>query len=162
MLEHLTLAERILALVATLLGLLGVVLAYTRRIRPTVKRVIDVWSALTELLFGRPAEDRNPITGAPPVPAVLGIGPRLATVEHAQLANTEQMAVLTEAVAKLADNERRLTALEGRVTILEDSRIERVVAQAESAAMWSAVDREQHPEQHPDPQPSDDAPKEIP
>lgn len=163
MLEHLTLAERILTLVVTLLGLLGVVLAYTRRIRPTVRRVIDVWSALTELLFGRPAEEANPITGAPPVPPVLGIGPRLATVEHAQLANAEQMTVLTEAVAKLVDNERRISALESRVTILEDSRIERVVAQAESAAMWSAVDREQHADQSAGGQPASDQPhKEIP
>ncbi len=163
MLEHLTLAERVMALAATTLGLLGLVLAYTRRIRPIFKRVVDTWSALTELLFGRPAEEANPITGAPPVPAVLGIGPRLAAQENAQAAQAEQMTVLTNAVAKLVDNEHRLAALESRVSILEDARVERVVAQAESAAMWSAVDREQHADPSPSDQPAADPPrKEIP
>lgn len=161
MLEHLSLAERIMALAGTAFGLLGLVLAYTRRIRPIFKRVIDTWSALTELLFGRPAEDANPITGAGPVPAVLGIGPRLAAQEQAQSAQSEQMTVLTEAVAKLVDNERRITSLESRVSTLEDTRVEQVVAKAESAAMWSAIAHEQQADPNSNPPAPDDPAKEI-
>lgn len=161
MIDHLNLAERIVALSIALLSLVGLVLGYTRRIRPVVKRVVDVWSALTELLFGRPAEGPNPITGAPAVPAVLGIGPRLAAQEQAQSAQAEQMTVLTEAVAKLVDNERRITSLESRVSTLEDTRVEQVVAKAESAAMWSAIAHEQQADQAgADDQPGA-APKEI-
>lgn len=141
--------NEILALALALSGVMGALLGYLRWVRPRISRVLAVWTALVELLFGRPEEPENPITGAPAVPPVLGIGPRIAMQEQAQAEQGRQLAILTGAVAKLVDNESRLTVLEGRVTTLEEARVEQVVTKAESAAMWSAIAHEQ--EHHPDP-----------
>lgn len=150
MLDHLTLAETIATALAAILGLLALVWGWATRIKPKIRRVADVWDGLVELLFGRPEEPENPITGAPAVPPVLGIGPRLATTEVVLGQQREELSVLTKAVAKLVDNEHRLTALEHRVTVLEDARVEQVVAKAESAAMWQVIAHEQQ-DTHTDP-----------
>lgn len=142
--------NEVLAAVLAVAGLMGLVLGYLRWMRPRVGRILAVWTALVELLFGRPEEPENPITGAAPVPAVLGIGPRIAMQEQAQVEQGKQLAILTEAVAKLVDNEHRLTQLEGRVSVLEDARVEQVVTKAESAAMWSAIAHEQQEQHHAD------------
>lgn len=150
MLEHLSLAEQVGTALLVIGALLGAIWGWLTKIKPRVGRIADVWAALVELLFGRPEEPPNPITGAPSVPAVPGIGPRLAATEVVLDHQRAELSVLTHAVAKLVDNEARLARLENRVTVLEDARVERVVAQAESAAMWSAVDREQHSNQSTD------------
>lgn len=165
MLDHLSTAERIIGAAIALLTLLGMVAGWRARVQPKIGRVVAVWDGLVELLFGRPEEPENPITGAPAVPPVLGIGPRLATTELVLGEQREELSVLTKAVAKLVDNEHRLTALEHRVAVLEDARVEQVVAKAESAAMWQVIAHEQQEQEHDTETPSYDGgddPKEIP
>lgn len=158
MLEHLTTAERALGAMVAVLGLLGVVYGYLTRIKPKVGSVIDVWNALVELLFGKAEEPPNPITGAPAVPAVLGIGPRLTAQESTTALLVQNVALLTqqqastdEVVRQLADVRHELGTIRERLGVLEEARAERVVAQAESAAMWSAIGAVQEHGQTTDP-----------
>lgn len=161
MLEHLTLAERIFGGIAVVLGSLGLIYGYVAKIKPRVGKVIDVWTALTELLFGKQAEPPNPITGAPAVPEVLGIGPRLTAQETTTALLVKNVALLTEqgarndeVVRQLVDLRHELGQLRAEVDVLKEARAERVVAQAESAAMWSAVAanaQADHASEHTDP-----------
>jgi hypothetical protein len=145
-LEHLTLAERIFGGIAVVLGSLGLIYGYVAKIKPRIGKVIDVWTALVELLFGKAAEPPNPITGAPAVPEVLGMGPRLTAQETTTALLVKNVALLTEqqarndeVVRQLVDLRHEVGLMRSRLDVLEEARAERVVAQAESAAMWSAV-----------------------
>jgi hypothetical protein len=143
------------------LGSLGLIYGYVAKIKPRVGKVVDVWTALTELLFGKQAEPPNPITGAPAVPEVLGIGPRLTVQETTTALLVKNVALLTEqqarndeVVRQLVDLRHELGQLRAEVEVLKEARAERVVAQAESAAMWSAVAanaQSEHTGDHPDP-----------
>lgn len=85
-----------------------------------------------DALLGRDAVV-DTITGEERVPALPGIGVRMAHQE-------QQMELLTEAVAKLASTHTRLENHETRILKLEEAAVERVVTRAESAAAWRAME----------------------
>jgi hypothetical protein len=125
-------ADLLSKLLATLLTLLTAVFAFFRWVRPKMKQAASDIRAGRDALVGRePVFDS--ITGAELVPALPGIGVRMSTTE-------QQMGVLTDAVAKLADSSLRLDDHEGRLKRLEEGVVERVVTRAESTAAWRAVE----------------------
>jgi hypothetical protein len=125
-------ADLLSKLLATLLTLLTAVFAFFRWVRPKLKQAASDVRAGRDALVGREAI-HDTITGAELVPALPGIGLRMATTE-------QQMGVLTEAVAKLADSTLRLDDHDNRLRRLEEGVVERVVTRAESTAAWRAVE----------------------
>lgn len=115
-----------IAAAATIAGLLGAAYATWRRFRPSVRRA----SSAVDALVGREAvTDRSGqiIEAAQP-----GLVHRVATVEEAVVEIRHVVALWTE-------TQKRLDQHDGRIRQLEDSRLERLVTQAESAHMWRAV-----------------------
>jgi hypothetical protein len=125
-------ADLLSKLLATLVGLMTAVFAFFRWVRPKVKQWASDIQAGRDALVGRDAVVDS-ITGKELAPALPGIGRRMATTE-------QQMGVLTEAVAKLADSSLRLDDHDLRLKRLEEGVVERVVTRAESTAAWRAVE----------------------
>jgi hypothetical protein len=125
-------ADLLSKLLATVIGIATAVGVFLRWVRPKMKQAASDIRAGRDALVGRePVFDS--ITGAELVPALPGIGVRMSTTE-------QQMGVLTDAVAKLADSSLRLDDHEGRLKRLEEGVVERVVTRAESTAAWRAVE----------------------
>lgn len=115
-----------LTLAGVAAGLLGAIYATWRRVRPTLRR----GTAALDALVGKEAvTDRS---GKEIEPAQPGLVHRVATVEEAVVEIRHVVELWTE-------TQRRLDQHDGRIKALEDSRIERLVTQAESAHMWRAV-----------------------
>jgi hypothetical protein len=121
------------------LTLCGIVAGFFRWVRPGMKQVASDVRAGRDALVGRD-EIKDSITGRVLVPALPGIGVRMASTEN-------NLTELTVAVAKLADNDQRTTELEHWRAEVEQWRasvdaqtVERVVTRAESAAAWRAVE----------------------
>jgi hypothetical protein len=137
-------ADLLSKLLATLLTLLTAVFAFFRWVRPKLKQAASDIQAGRDALIGRDAI-HDTITGKELVPALPGIGVRMATTE-------QQMGVLTDAVAKLADSTLRLDDHDNRLRRLEEGVVERVVTRAESTAAWRAVEAiATHPDDTPTP-----------
>jgi hypothetical protein len=127
------------ALAATLVGLISALAGWWRWGRPRIAKAKADGAAMRDAILGRePVIDS--ITGRELAPALPGIGVRMATTE-------EQMLLLTEAVAKIADSHVRLAHIETRVddiaadvADLKAGAIERIMARAEAAQAWSAVE----------------------
>lgn len=99
-----------------------------------VKTVMPMWRRLTgtlDALGGRPPLV-DKASGKEVAPALPPLGVRLSNID-------DNLARLADTIDSLNDAHRRIDAVEQRVSVLEDSRVERVVAQAESAHMWRAV-----------------------
>lgn len=127
------------ALSKALIGVLtlaGLAFTFARWMRPKLKQAASDIRAGRDALVGRDAI-RDSITGKELFPALPGIGVRMATTEAS-------LSQLTTAVAKLVDNDARLTDVEHRTKALEDAMVERVVTRAESAAAWRAVEAVAH------------------
>lgn len=131
-------AEHI-ALAATVVGLITALGGWFRWGRPKVEKARQDGAAMRDAILGRdPVVDS--ITGRELAPALPGIGVRMATTE-------EQMLLLTEAVAKIADShvrlehiETRVNGIEADVADLKAGTMERIMARAEAAQAWSAVE----------------------
>lgn len=128
-----------IALAATVVGLISALAGWWRWGRPRIEKARQDGAAMRDAILGRePVIDS--ITGRELAPALPGIGVRMATTE-------EQMMLLTEAVAKIADSHVRLEHIETRVdgiaadvADLKAGAMERIMARAESAQAWSAVE----------------------
>jgi hypothetical protein len=130
------------ALSKALIGVItlgALVFSFIRWVRPKLRQAGSDIRAGRDALVGREAVF-DTITGKELAPALPGIGVRMATTET-------QMSVLTDAVAKLADNDGRLSSLEQWRNDVDQWRhlvdagaVERVVTRAESAAAWRAVE----------------------
>lgn len=119
------------ALALGVAALLGVLVGWVRWVRPKIRRGRREVTAVRDAILGRDAITDS-ITGKEIEPALPGMGVRMAQQE-------QQMAIITDAVAKIADSHLRLESLESRVKVLEDARVERVVTQVESAQAWRAI-----------------------
>lgn len=99
-----------------------------------------------ETIAGRP-EIVDRATGRVLVPAQDGMATRITRVEDGQTAQGATLAQMAQAMQKLADGLQQQQALVGRVddhderiAKLELAAVERVVARAESAAAFQAID----------------------
>jgi hypothetical protein len=119
----------ILVAVVTVLGA-GAPFVF-KKVVPAVRRRRETREAMHAAIIGAPAV-RDKATGEIRAPAIPGIADRMGAME-------KHMAVMAETVASLNDAHSRLDGVEERVKALEEARVERVVAQAESAQIWRAV-----------------------
>lgn len=128
-----------IGLTATVIGIITALASWWRWGRPKVQQAKREATAMRDAILGRdPIVDS--ITGRKIEPALPGIGVRMAHQE-------DQMRLLTDAVSKIADSHRRLEHVEQRVDVLtedvEDLKrgtMERIMARAEAAQAWSAVE----------------------
>jgi len=136
--------DRIAGLIVSLIVICGAVLGWVRWVRPRIRRGSKEIVAVRDAILGRdPITDS--VTGKEIAPALPGMGVRMATTE-------ENLRVLAEAVAKIADSHLRLDDHEVRLKNLEDARVERVVARAESAQAWRTIEKaiQAEPDETPD------------
>jgi hypothetical protein len=122
-----------------LTAVLGAIGAWVRWIRPRWRKARAKWTMAVDSIVGR-EEVRDSITDEVKIPALPGIGVRMAAVER----HGEMLAV---AVQKLVDQqvhqeklERRVDRIEADVEELKSARVERVVSKAESIAAWKAIE----------------------
>lgn len=125
--------DRVVGLILALVTLSGIVLGWIRVIRPRIHRGRKEVVAVRDAILGREAITDS-ITGKELAPAVPGMGVRMATTE-------ENLRILADAVAKIADSHLRLDDHESRIKNLEDARVERVVNRVESAQAWRTIEK---------------------
>lgn len=124
------------AVIGCLVGavtILSAVFAWVRWVRPSYRAAKSDFIAARDSIVGRDAVV-DTITGRELAPALPGVGVRLDKQE-------QQMDLLTSAVAKIADSHVRLEDHEARIAKLEEAAVERVVARAESANAWRAMEK---------------------
>jgi hypothetical protein len=120
-------------------ALVGVVVAHFRWVRPRYRSGKDMFVAGRDSLIGRPAIV-DTITGKEISPALPGVGVRLANVEAGQLETRDALRHIAAVMEGQQIQDRRIDRLESDVQSLKDAAVERVVAKAESAAAWRAVE----------------------
>ena len=119
--------ERILGLAAVVLGIVATGTGLWLGLRKQARALASLVDAV---LGHEEARDRS---GAVYQPAQPGLAARLAAMD----AKVDRLIALDRRVTNLEDSHANLA---GRVSVLEDSRVERVVTQAESTAVWRAVE----------------------
>lgn len=120
--------------------LLGIVVGWYRWVRPKVKSATNQVAAARDAILGR-EEITDNITGRTLVPALPGLGVRMAFAEDSLSHQQAQMDKLTDAVAKLADVQQQIDDLLRRIVALETGTIERVASKAEAVAAWRAIEK---------------------
>lgn len=118
--------------------LLGIVIGWMKWVRPRIRKGVDQVTGVRDAILGREAIVDS-ITGKELAPALPGMGVRMAQQEAVSKLQQEQMTLLTDAVAKLANTHQRLDDHDRRLNALEAAAIERVATKAESVAAWRAV-----------------------
>lgn len=125
--------QALAGIAGSLVIILGGIGAWVRWVRPGYRRTKADFIAARDAVVGRDAIV-DTITGKELAPALPGVGVRLDKQE-------QQMDLLTTAVAKIADSHVRLEDHEARIHALEAAAVERVVARAESAQAWRAMEK---------------------
>ena len=125
-------AQTLVTFILSLAALGGIALGWFRWLRPRIHRAQAEAIAIRDSIIGRDAI-RDSITGREIAPALPGVGVRLEAQER-------HLGVLAEAVASLAKSDDQLEDHEKRITKLETAAVEQIVARAESAAGWRAVE----------------------
>lgn len=92
-----------------------------------------------DAILGR-EEQYDSITREVVVPALPGIGVRMANQETQMSEMTRAVTQLAETHTQMAEVRAEVKELNGRVVKLEEAAVERVVAKAESAAAWRAME----------------------
>lgn len=145
--------EHLIWLASVIAALTVIGTGYTKARKP-LRRGLEVWRALSELLFGSDAEPENPITGAPAVPAIPGIGKQLA--DHIKQETqalekvSDQVATMAETLAKVVENQAETQQLRSdvaalrldhgrRLAALEQQREERLVSKVETVEMLRTI-----------------------
>ena len=105
---------------------------YWRWLRPRLRSVRRDGRAIRDTLLGR-EEIRDSITNEVKVPALPGVGQRVASLEQA-------IGPLSVALARLADTHERLEAHDQRLNALEKAERERTLARTEAIEMFRAMD----------------------
>lgn len=95
--------------------------------------------AITDSILGREAVVDS-ITGKEIAPALPGMGVRMARWEQQLEALTSVVTQLAKQNEMFVEHDHRITAAERRLDAVEAASVERVVAKAESAAAWRAVE----------------------
>lgn len=138
-------AEPALSFAALCLGLLTAGTALWVGLRRQARTI----AALADAILGH--EEVRDRSGAPIHEAKPGIAARMSSVDR----KLDEVAALARRVTRLEEGHASLT---GRVSVLEDARVERVVTQAESAAHWRAVEAAHQAPHDPAGDPAGDAP----
>lgn len=94
--------------------------------------------AARDSIIGRPAVI-DTITGEERVPALPGVGMRLATTEEHLGTLTALVGELVRERADVRALDRRVKVVEGDVAVLKAASVERIVGRAESAEAWRTM-----------------------
>lgn len=128
---------------AALVVVLGALIALARWVRPKVQSITADVAQARDALLGRDAVVDS-ITGRELAPPLPGMGVRMAHQE-------QQTELLIVTVTKLVDQQAHQQRLERvvedhdkRISALETAGVERIVARAESAQAWSAMEAAIH------------------
>ena len=109
----------------TFVAVVVVIIGWFKWLRPRLKKVNAESVAIRDAILGRDAI-LDSITGEERVPALPGIGMRMATVEEALVA-------LADVHVKMLDHEERIRSL-------ETGTLERIAARADSVAAFKAIE----------------------
>ena len=109
----------------TFVAVAVVIIGWFKWLRPRLKKVNAESVAIRDAILGRDAI-LDSITGEERVPALPGIGMRMATVEEALVA-------LADVHVKMLDHEERIRSL-------ETGSLERIAARADSVAAFKAIE----------------------
>ena len=112
------------------------------------RRTRRVTRAVVDTLVGREAT-HDSITGEEIRPAIPGIGVRVAAIEQQGNTTSEQLGILTRAVADMAASQERIDSLERnhadlaqRVTAVEQGHfLERMAGKAESIQLFRTIEQ---------------------
>jgi hypothetical protein len=126
----------IVGLAVAIASLLAVVAGWLRWVRPRWRRATAQVVGVRDAILGREALV-DTITGVQRVPALPGVGVRLANTEEA-------IEKLTELVERQGDYGARIEALEVRLTAIEESTIERIAGKAEMVELLRTIQAAQH------------------
>ena len=125
--------DRAVGLILSLAALGALLVGYVRWLRPRWRTFWREIRAIRDALLGREAITDS-ITGDERVPALPGLGVRMASVE-------ENQTRITEALVKLADSHELIQDHENRIKALEAAAVERVVTKVESAQAWRTIEK---------------------
>lgn len=123
----------------TVAALLSLVVGWIRWVRPRYRNGKRTFTAVVDTLVGREAIV-DPITQRELAPAIKGVGARMEATEQEQKEQSRQLAVMAQAVAKIAESHVQLDQHEQRIRALEEAAVERVASRAESIAAWRAME----------------------
>jgi len=132
-------ADLLSKFLATVIGIATAVFAFFRWVRPRMKSLASDVRAGRDALVGREAV-LDSITGKELVPALPGIGVRMATTEEQLGRLAEAFTELVRTTGRVESHEQLLEDHEGRIRHLEEGLVERVVTKAESLQAWRAVE----------------------
>lgn len=121
-----------LAAGASLVLILTGLVAWFRWVRPKWRGFKKDATAARDSILGREAQ-HDSITGKEILPALPGIGQRVASLE-------ENTAVMAAAVRSLADTHKRLDTHDERISRLERGASERELARTESIELLRTID----------------------
>jgi polyhydroxyalkanoate synthesis regulator phasin len=97
--------------------------------------------AIRDTLVGREAQ-RDSITGEEIQPAIPGIGTRVSSIEKQGQTTSDQLGILTRAVADMAASQERIDNLEHRVAAIEQGHfLERMAGKAESIQLFRTIEQ---------------------
>lgn len=100
------------------LALLTALLAWLRWVRPRVHSGRATWIAVRDTLVGREAQ-HDTITGEQTQEALPSLGVRMKNMEDAQIATKDALEHIAELIESQQDQDRRLADHERRLTALE-------------------------------------------
>ena len=119
--------------------ILGALVVVIRRIRPVWKSLRRDFIAGRDALVGR-EEIVHPETGRVVVPAVPGIGTRMANVEEAIVAIARHQADIADLKVNDARHDATLAKHAEDIAALKLAQVERIVSKAESTAAFQAME----------------------
>lgn len=150
-------------LTLTILTLVGIAAgAYAKKIKPARERKEADRIAQRDAILGRPAIPDTTRPGHILYPASPGLPERMSTQEEFAVEQRARLDEMSRALVALAESHKHQAAQdkilddhEGRLIKLEEAAVERVVAKAESAAAWRAMEAatKAQPDQEADPLP---------
>ena len=128
------------AAIVTAGAVLAVLGGWWRWLGPMWRDLRRDFRASRDALIGRDALVDS-ITGREIAPALPGMGVRMDLQETITKHQSEQMAVLTDAVARLADQSAAIDDHEHRIKMLEEAHAERLLNKVEQAAAFRAMEQ---------------------
>lgn len=151
MLDAITDLDPVLKFISLASGVVLIVVGFWRWALPKWRNTKSDARAIRDTLVGREAV-RDSITGEEIRPAMPGIGVRVSSIEKQGQTTSDQLGILTRAVADMARSHERIDNLEHRVTAIEQGHfIERMAGKAESIQLFRTIEQVNKAVDDPDP-----------
>ena len=133
--------DPLLKFIAALGAAVLVLAGFWRWVAPRYRKFRSVVTAMVDTLIGRDAL-RDSITGEEIQPAIPGIGSRVSSIEKQGQTTSDQLGILTRAVADMAASQELIDHLEQRVSAIEQGHfLERMAGKAESIQLYRTIEQ---------------------